>query len=161
MKEKDIKKLSKKLDLLKIDLEHDINIGSSHDVLIYGDISTEQKDDILSRINIRFSETSSTSDVTVRIVNRSNVIVELFVCVITASGIKNITSTLDMRGLILGRGQINFTPALEIDEMDVSLDHRSTIGTYDLSQVEYLRSRGLSKEQSLDIIAKGFFEGIG
>lgn len=50
------------------------------------------------------------------------------------------------------------TPVLIIDENDVSASHANSIGQPDDLQLYYLQSRGLSIEQSLNLISAGYLE---
>ena len=54
----------------------------------------------------------------------------------------------------------NSIPALEIDANEVKASHGATVGQIDEEQIFYLRSRGLSLEESERLIAEGFFEPI-
>ncbi len=48
-------------------------------------------------------------------------------------------------------------PSLEIDENDLKAGHASTIGRPDEEQLIYLRSRGLTEKEAIDLIVSGFF----
>ena len=54
----------------------------------------------------------------------------------------------------------NSIPSLEIDANEVKASHGATVGQIDEEQIFYLRSRGLSLEESERLIAEGFFEPI-
>lgn len=49
-------------------------------------------------------------------------------------------------------------PSLEIDENDLKAGHASTIGRPDEDQLFYLRSKGLTEKEALELIVSGFFE---
>lgn len=51
-------------------------------------------------------------------------------------------------------------PQLEIKNNDVRCTHGATIGQVDAEKLFYLMSRGLTKEQALRAIVKGFFEPL-
>ncbi len=54
----------------------------------------------------------------------------------------------------------NSIPALEIDANEVKASHGATIGQIDEEQLFYLRSRGLSLQESEKLIVEGFFEPL-
>ncbi len=56
--------------------------------------------------------------------------------------------------------RVNTKPELEIEANDVRCTHGATIGKIDEEQVFYLTSRGLTEKESIDLIIKGFFEGV-
>lgn len=61
------------------------------------------------------------------------------------------------RNLLLSdTAQVDTKPQLEIYADDVKCTHGATIGQIDENALFYLRSRGISKEQSLDIIMNAF-----
>ncbi len=47
-------------------------------------------------------------------------------------------------------------PNLYIDEYDVTASHSAWIGTFDKKQIFYLQSRGISEEQAIKLLIKGF-----
>ena len=68
-------------------------------------------------------------------------------------------SYLSDNTIMLGEKAIaNSIPGLMIDANDVKASHGSTMGQVDESQLFYLRSRGLTKEQAEKLIIEGFIE---
>ncbi len=55
---------------------------------------------------------------------------------------------------------VDSRPFLEIKANDVRCTHGSTTGTLDESQVQYLSTRGLTKEESKRVILDGFIDDI-
>lgn len=51
-------------------------------------------------------------------------------------------------------------PSLEIDENDLKAGHASTIGRPDSEQLFYMKSRGLSENEAVQLLIKGFFDPI-
>lgn len=51
-------------------------------------------------------------------------------------------------------------PTLRIEADDVSASHGATTGGVDESQVYYLMSRGLSRDEACNVIVQGFLEGL-
>lgn len=64
-------------------------------------------------------------------------------------------------GLLLSsKGKINTQPSLEILANDVRCTHGATIGTINDDEINYLQTRGLSKDQAKQLIISGFFQDI-
>lgn len=67
-------------------------------------------------------------------------------------------SYLSSNTLLLGKKSIaNSIPELQIDANNVKASHGATITYLDESQLFYLQSRGLTKEQAEKLIVKGFY----
>jgi len=72
---------------------------------------------------------------------------------------KNIKAHLECRGLILSeRGTIHAIPEMESDFRDVDMSHEAAIGKINKEEIEYLCSRGFSKEEAQSIIVRGFMD---
>jgi len=72
---------------------------------------------------------------------------------------KNIKAHLECRGLILSeRGTIQAIPEMESDWRDVDMSHEAAIGKINQEEIEYLCSRGFSKQQAQSIIVRGFMD---
>ena len=56
--------------------------------------------------------------------------------------------------------QSNTIPYIQIYEDDVTVGHEAKIGRISEDQVFYLRSRGLTEEQSINLIVQGFIEPV-
>lgn len=67
-------------------------------------------------------------------------------------------SILDQKNRIihLNDKKCSIHPNLFIDEYDVSANHSAWIGTFEEEALFYLKSRGLSQEQSIQLLIKGF-----
>jgi Fe-S cluster assembly scaffold protein SufB len=67
------------------------------------------------------------------------------------------SSKLDDGVLVVGTGTHNHAePIMQIETNDVSASHSSFTGRVDESQLYYLQSRGLSREESQDILTDAF-----
>lgn len=65
------------------------------------------------------------------------------------------------KGLIISpNSMISANPLLHIDDNDVLASHGASIGTIDDEELFYLMSRGLTKEESEELIIKGFLQPI-
>ncbi|MDI6721290.1 MAG: Fe-S cluster assembly protein SufD, partial [Candidatus Aenigmarchaeota archaeon] len=67
-------------------------------------------------------------------------------------------SYLSDNTIMLGNAVANSIPGLMIDANDVKASHGSTIGQIDESQIFYLTSRGITKEQAEKLIIEGFID---
>ncbi len=66
--------------------------------------------------------------------------------------------SLEEHALILSPlARISTLPALEINHNDVQASHAATIERVDAERLFYLRSRGLSEQQGLELMVEGFF----
>lgn len=73
----------------------------------------------------------------------------------------NSTSAMKCDSLLLDEDSKATTyPALEIATNDVSAAHEATVGKIDEEQLFYLKSRGLSDEQAMQLVVAGFIEPI-
>jgi Fe-S cluster assembly protein SufD len=65
------------------------------------------------------------------------------------------------RNLVLNRGvRVNSSPKLEISANDVRCSHGATTARVSDSEMFYLRSRGLGREEARNILAEGFLEQV-
>lgn len=144
---------------LKLNLEESpetLLITKSGDLNI--NLKIEDEIEINHTLILEMAENSIQADINIRCAIYSKSKVKLMVIVRTPSGIKNIKSSLDMQALLLHKyASIEFVPSLEIEDKDVSIDHKSTIGVPDASHLEYLQSRGFMKDEAIDLIANSFF----
>ncbi len=66
---------------------------------------------------------------------------------------------LECRGLFLSpQGVIHAIPELETNYQDVDMSHEAAIGKISKDEIEYLASRGLSREEATGIIVRGFMD---
>lgn len=66
-------------------------------------------------------------------------------------------SQLDDKILVVGNGIRNHSePTLNIEANDVTASHASSMGRVDENQIYYLRSRGLSREESQNLLIESF-----
>lgn len=67
---------------------------------------------------------------------------------------------LECNGLVLSEtGMQKAIPSLESHAMDIELTHEASVGRVARDQVEYLMARGLSEEQAVGLIVRGFLGG--
>lgn len=72
-------------------------------------------------------------------------------------------SSADQNGhamLMTNDSRADAIPGLEIDADDVTAGHGATIGKVDEEQLFYLMARGLSREQAVEMLIRGFFEDL-
>ncbi|MDD5775060.1 MAG: SufD family Fe-S cluster assembly protein [Candidatus Omnitrophica bacterium] len=66
---------------------------------------------------------------------------------------------IECRGLVLSeKGHIHAIPEMESDLRDVDLSHEAAIGRIKKEEIEYLCSRGFSRDQAQSIIVRGFMD---
>ncbi|MDD5166543.1 MAG: SufD family Fe-S cluster assembly protein [Candidatus Omnitrophica bacterium] len=72
---------------------------------------------------------------------------------------KDIKAHLECRGLILSeQGTIHAIPEMESDFRDVDMSHEAAIGRINKEEIEYLCSRGFSRQQAQSVIVRGFMD---
>ncbi|MCA9374991.1 SufD family Fe-S cluster assembly protein [Candidatus Dojkabacteria bacterium] len=157
MKEKDIKRKLSKLSLNEVfSLKRDVVVTSDNDFLITGTVNEQMPDEI----NLKFLFTEGASaDFRIRLLLKYPRHLILKFVVEAEYGSRGTSSQLDMKALVLNNhSSVTFVPSLEINEKNVSIDHKSTIGMPDKELMKYLQSRGLSKNTSLEIIEQAFLQ---
>lgn len=64
---------------------------------------------------------------------------------------------LEQRALILDSGgEAKFRPLLEIEADDVKASHAASVGKINEDEIFYLMSRGISRQEAIELIANGF-----
>ena len=72
---------------------------------------------------------------------------------------KNVRGHLECRGLIFGEGGVQIAiPELEAYVPELEMTHEAAVGKIAQDQVEYLMARGLTEEEAVGIIVRGFLE---
>ncbi|WP_342305351.1 SufD family Fe-S cluster assembly protein [Methanolobus sp. ZRKC5] len=70
----------------------------------------------------------------------------------------NAKGHLECHGLVLGGGMQRAIPILEANVEDIELSHEAAVGRIAREQIEYLMARGLSEEESVGMIVRGFLD---
>jgi len=65
---------------------------------------------------------------------------------------------LECKGLVLGKGSQLAIPILEANIDDVELTHEAAVGKIAKDQVEYLMARGITEEEAVGMIVRGFLD---
>lgn len=74
-------------------------------------------------------------------------------------GAKNVKTSVQCDALMIGDDAISQTfPYMEIKEKDVSVGHEATVGKISDEQLFYLMSRGITQEEAMALIVRGFFD---
>ena len=61
--------------------------------------------------------------------------------------------------IVMSKNNSIIKPNLYIDEFDVDAVHSATIGRFNKNEIFYLMSKGITKEESINLLIKGFLEG--
>lgn len=61
--------------------------------------------------------------------------------------------------IVMSKNNSVIKPNLFIDEYDVDAVHSATIGKFNKDELFYLMTKGLTKEDSINLLIKGFLEG--
>jgi len=71
----------------------------------------------------------------------------------------DIKAHLECRGLVVNeKGRIHAIPELETEYRDVDMSHEAAIGKISKEEIEYLCSRGISKDKAQSLIIRGFVD---
>jgi hypothetical protein len=71
--------------------------------------------------------------------------------------VEDIKGHLECRGMILkGKGEIHAIPELDGKIAGVDLSHEAAVGKIAQEEIEYLMARGLSKDEAVSTIVRGF-----
>jgi len=96
------------------------------------------------------------AEITSRTITTGGVVIARGQMVGAASGVKG---HLECKGLILSPKGIQIAiPELEARVADVEMTHEAAVGKIAQDQIEYLMSRGLTEEEAVGIIVKGFLD---
>jgi Fe-S cluster assembly scaffold protein SufB len=96
------------------------------------------------------------AEITSRTITTGGVVIARGQMVGAASGVKG---HLECKGLILSSKGVQIAiPELEARVADVEMTHEAAVGKIAQDQVEYLMSRGLTEEEAIGIIVKGFLD---
>lgn len=158
MKEKVTRK-QQQIDFERLirDKEIRLEVSRSIDYILREKLEIEGEKPELLTIKLLFTKPDIESDIKIRLVVKGNTKIDLRIYVITPNGVKNVKSKLDMRALLVSETvSIQFVPILEIDEKDVSVDHKSAIGRPDHEIVQYMKSRGIADKEVIEIISAAY-----
>jgi|GEM_PF-5245919 len=73
----------------------------------------------------------------------------------------NSQANMSLKGLLLDtNSNISFQPNLKILENEVTCSHGATISTFEKEYLDYFQSRGITKKQAKNILAKSFESDI-
>jgi len=71
--------------------------------------------------------------------------------------VADVKGHLECRGLILSeKGTIHAIPELEGSVEGVDLSHEAAVGKIAEEEIEYLMTRGLSRDEAVSVIVRGF-----
>lgn len=127
------------------------NSSSSLNLIING---INNKIGIFDRINL-FGKNSQ-SIVRLRLVGRKKSQIEA-ISIIKATAISK--GHLDCQGLLVDKtAKISLTPRLICQNKNAQLTHEASIGKISEEELTYLRMRGLTEKEAIDLIVSGFLE---
>ncbi len=110
--------------------------------------------DIGSRVILRGQDTQA--EIVSRAVSRGGTVIARGHIKAEAPGTKG---HLECRGLLLTeRGTIQAIPEMETDFREVDLSHEAAIGKVSKEEIEYLCSRGFSRDEAQSVIVRGFMD---
>lgn len=155
MKEKVIRKKVNRLSLNElISIANPIEVSSDSDFVISGSVDLSLPGEI--DLKFHLSKGVSANFIILLLLEDARHLT-LRLTVIAQRGTSGTTSQLEMKALVLNPGaSITFVPALEINEKNVSIDHKSTIGVPDINIIKYMQSRGISRRECIKMLKAAF-----
>ncbi|WP_457549860.1 SufB/SufD family protein [Archaeoglobus sp.] len=97
----------------------------------------------------------SSAEIISRSISRGGKIVARGHIIGNAEGVRG---HLECRGMILGRGSIHAIPELTAKHPNVDLSHEAAIGKIAEDEIFYLMTRGLSRDEAVSLIIRGFMD---
>ncbi len=143
------------LDLSQPNLELIVNENTEFKALYIG----RSSDSIKSEIKIIHKKPNITSRVHIKAVVFDNAKFDVEPLLIIEKGASNTDTYLKVDCLVMSDTAFaRAVPSLEIKENEVKGGHGATIGYIDPEMIHYLKSRGLTKEQSEELIIEAFIQ---
>lgn len=143
------------INLFELDQNSEIRISKSQDYFIAAKVSDES---ITKDIKFIFTNSEIISDLDIKLAVSNNQKVKISATIVIPNDLVGCQSSLSLNGLLLSpNASINFTPSLEINNMNAGADHKSTIGAPNRKHLEYMQSRGLTIAESIELISDSFF----
>lgn len=141
------------IDLTQPNLELVVNEDTEFKALFVG----RNSDTIKSEIKIIHRKPNLTSRVHIKAVVFDNSKFDIEPLLIIEKGASNTDTYLKVDCLVMSDGAFaRAVPSLEIKENEVKGGHGATIGYIDPEMIHYLKSRGLTQEQSEELIVEAF-----
>ena len=97
----------------------------------------------------------SSAEIISRSISRGGKIIARGHIIGNAEGVKG---HLECKGMILGSGIIHAIPELEARHPNVDLSHEAAMGKIAEDEIFYLMTRGLSRDEAISLIIRGFME---
>jgi len=139
--------------------EININLDTNSSCELYGFFKNiNENTDVIT--NVIHSGHNSKCDQDFRFVNKNSI--SSFKGLISVpKHINNCESHMTNKNLLLDNTSQAFAkPELDIKNSNVICTHSSTTGTLDDDQIFYIQSRGLSYEESVDMLIEAFYQDI-
>lgn len=148
-----------KLELTQLDQQSVVEVAENGDFLLTLDLKEITQSSFNREVNFNFTQDNTKADIFIRLVVDKPLNVDIRLNIIVPPDVKGVKSKLDMRGLLVDqRGSIRFVPMLEINEKEVSVDHKSTVGSPLKAWIDYLQSRGLTLDQANLLLKDAFLK---
>ncbi|MBD3329858.1 hypothetical protein GF357_05185 [Candidatus Dojkabacteria bacterium] len=166
MKEIDLKKMQSKSVINEIEVDKDSVYKFTQDIS-----SLETAENLNLKFNFTVPDTKSLIDIRYVVRNftikpekrdktRSELKLTVKVVMKAPKSILGTQSNLMIRVINLSsKANILIEPVLEIEEKNIDMDHKVTIGGIDHRQIHYFESRGIPRSTAKKLIVNGFLNG--
>jgi len=137
------------------EINRDIEIRSDQEVR-YAFVG-RNKDSVLAKLNIFHKLPNKNSKIYVRVVLFDESRFDLETMLHIKKGARNTDTYFKAQVLLMSdEASARVVPSLEIEENEVKAGHAATITQVDKNQIYYLMSRGLTKEESENMLIESF-----
>ena len=118
--------------------------------------STININDNSYEININHFNSNITSKIINHGINALNNKLSFIINTMVPKDIFNIKTSQDSKVILLGDNNVTIKPNLLIDNDDIEANHAAYIGKFKEDEIFYLMSRGLSRNDSINLLIKSF-----
>ena len=135
-----------------------VNLNGSNASLIINNSVINNKTSIY-KFDIRHSGDNTSSNVKNHGINDSNEILELDVNLYVSNSAKNCITNQENKVINTSCGKSKILPNLIVDNDDINAMHSAFISDFDKEVLFYMQSRGLTEEESRNLLKEGFVIG--
>lgn len=132
-------------------MKDDINFN-----YFYGNINNN---DNKYKMNINHLGNNITSNITNHGINTTNSKLEYIINTVVPKEYIKIKTNQDSKIIVLKDNNTTIKPNLLIDNDDIEANHSAYIGRFNKEKIFYLMTRGISKENAIDLLVRSFLIG--
>lgn len=144
-------------NIFTVDSSCIIDIDLNKDNILFNyNYSTININDNDYKIDIRHLNNNITSKITNHGINTSNNRLSFTINTIVPKNSNNIKTNQDSKIIVLRDNNCTIKPNLLIDNDDIEAEHAAYIGRFKDDEIFYLMTRGIKKDDAIDLLVKSF-----